>query len=131
MDLELKGKTAVVTGGTKGIGYAIAKEFLREGANVFICARNGNEVEQAVCQLSKDANAGKDSIYGFVADGTKENEMEAFAKKAASLTGRIDAWVNNIGTNKKRAGDFYQQLLVYMLNMYLYCSMDRNNHLHH
>ena len=109
MDLELEGKTAVVTGGSKGIGYAIANEFLREGANVFICARNGDELEKAICQLLKDANAGKDRIQGFVADGTKENEMEAFAKKAASLTGRIDAWVNNIGTNKKRAGNFYTE----------------------
>ena len=98
MNLELEGKTAVVTGGTKGIGYAIANEFLHEGANVFICARNVDELEKAICQLSKNANADKERIHGFVADGTKENEMEAFAKNAASLTGRM------CGSVSKNAG---------------------------
>lgn len=58
MDLNFKGKTAVVTGGSKGIGFAVAKEFLKEGANVFICARNQGELEGAVNQLSKLNGAG-------------------------------------------------------------------------
>ena len=108
MDLGLKGKTAVVTGASKGIGFAIAKEFLAEGANVFICARNKTELEEAVSALSKgDGIAG--SVHGLAIDGTKENDMERLAKEAASLTGSIDAWVNNIGTNKKRAGRFYTE----------------------
>ena len=46
MDLGLRGRTAVVTGGSKGIGYAVAKTFLEEGANVWICARKADEVDR-------------------------------------------------------------------------------------
>ena len=52
MDLGLRGRTAVVTGGSKGIGYAVAKTFLEEGANVWICARKADEVEDAAKRLS-------------------------------------------------------------------------------
>ena len=108
MDLDFKGKTAVVTGGSKGIGFAIAREFLLEGANVFLCARNQNELEAAVKELSEEVN-GSGKIKGLVLDGTKEGDMETLAQQAAALTGRIDAWVNNIGTNKKREGEFYTE----------------------
>lgn len=104
MDLNLKNKTAVVTGGSKGIGYEIAKTFLQEGANVFICARNEDELINAVKELSA---YGK--IQGLVLDGSKEESMEILAEKASELTGTIDAWVNNIGTNKRRAGEYYTE----------------------
>ncbi|MBP8248437.1 MAG: SDR family NAD(P)-dependent oxidoreductase, partial [Phenylobacterium sp.] len=51
MDLQLKGKTAVVTGATRGIGRAIADLFAEEGANVAICARNADQVAEAVAAL--------------------------------------------------------------------------------
>ena len=51
MDLGLKGKRAVVTGGSKGIGRAIAESFAAEGADVSICARNADEVAAAVAAL--------------------------------------------------------------------------------
>ncbi|MBP8245921.1 MAG: SDR family NAD(P)-dependent oxidoreductase, partial [Phenylobacterium sp.] len=51
MDLQLKGKTAVVTGATRGIGRAIADLFAEEGANVAICARNADQVAETVAAL--------------------------------------------------------------------------------
>ena len=52
MDLGLKGRKAIVTGGTRGIGRAIANLFAAEGADVAICARHGNEVEETVAALT-------------------------------------------------------------------------------
>ena len=52
MDLKLKNKTAVILGGTRGIGRSIANTFAEEGANVAICARNQEQVDEAVAALS-------------------------------------------------------------------------------
>jgi 3-oxoacyl-[acyl-carrier protein] reductase len=64
MDLQLKGKTAVVTGGTRGIGRAIAECFADEGANVAICARNADQVAEAV----KGLEAKGVKAFGAVVD---------------------------------------------------------------
>ena len=57
MDLGLKGKSVLVTGGSKGIGLAVAELFADEGANVAICARNADEVAKVVKALTKKASS--------------------------------------------------------------------------
>lgn len=104
MDLGLKNKVAVVTGGSFGIGYEIAKAFLKEGTNVVISARNKEKLDEAVKALSTFG-----SIQGFALDGSKQENMNLLAQNAAKVTGSIDVWVNNIGTNKKRSGEFYTE----------------------
>lgn len=66
MDLGLRGKVAVVTGGSKGIGYAAAKVFLEEGAKVAICARHEEELRQAAGELG---TAGACLLGGRGCDG--------------------------------------------------------------
>ena len=101
MDLGLRGKTAVVTGGSKGIGYAVAKAFLKEGANVVICSRNpGNAVES----LSEFGN-----VIGIEADVTKKEDAEYLADCAYKYFGRIDCWVNNVGASFPKEGTEYDE----------------------
>jgi 3-oxoacyl-[acyl-carrier protein] reductase len=88
MDLGLTGRRAVVTGGSKGIGYAIARELVGEGAHVAICARTQSEVEAAAKELG---------VHGFVTDVTKPDAVQAFIAAAADALGGIDVLVNNAG----------------------------------
>lgn len=123
MDLGLKGKTAVVTGGSKGIGYAVAKTFLEEGANVFICARNAEEVDAAVRSLSRatapsgtavsdgmampaatSAHTVYGAVYGTAADMTVEEDVYRAAKEAYDRFGSLDCWINNVGASFPRKG---------------------------
>jgi len=91
MDLGLKGKTAVVTGATRGIGRAIADLFAEEGANVAICARKADEVEATVAALkAKGVQA-----FGQVVDIADGPALKAFITKAGETLGGIDVVVSN------------------------------------
>jgi 3-oxoacyl-[acyl-carrier protein] reductase len=93
MELGLTGRRAVVTGGSKGIGYAIARELVGEGAHVVICARTRTEVEAAAKELGGDSHR----VHGFVTDVTKPDEVQTFIASAADALGGIDVLVNNAG----------------------------------
>jgi 3-oxoacyl-[acyl-carrier protein] reductase len=91
MDLQLKGKTAVVTGGTRGIGRAIAECFADEGANVAICARNAEQVAETVKALeAKGVKA-----WGAVVDIADGPVLQAFVRDAAAKLGGLDVLVSN------------------------------------
>jgi 3-oxoacyl-[acyl-carrier protein] reductase len=94
MDLGLSGRRAIVTGGSKGLGFAIAAELLAEGASVALCSRHGDELTGAVERLTKDA-AG--TVTGQVCDVTNPEQVTAFIEAAADALGGVDILVNNAG----------------------------------
>jgi 3-oxoacyl-[acyl-carrier protein] reductase len=93
MDLGLSGRRAVVTGGSKGLGRAIAAELLAEGAEVVICSRNEAELEATAAELRKPGG----TVIAFCCDVTDPNQVAAFIRESASSMGGIDILVNNAG----------------------------------
>ena len=92
MDLMLKGLKAIVTGGTKGIGRAIAETLAAEGADVAICARNPQEVADAVAAFSaKGVKASGKTVD--VSDGPA---LQAWVAEAAAELGGLDIVVANV-----------------------------------
>ena len=89
MELGLEGKRVLVTGGSKGLGYAIAAELIRERARVAICARNEEEVLAAGRELG--------AAHAQKADVTDLDQVQAFVADSAEALGGIDALVNNAG----------------------------------
>lgn len=101
MDLELKGKCAIVLGGTRGIGRAIAETFASEGANVGICARNADQVRDAIAALKdKGVRATGDSVD--ISDG---KALHSWVERAGNELGGIDVLVSNAGAMAQGAGE--------------------------
>lgn len=94
MDLNLKGKRAVVTGGSAGIGKAIARGLAQEGVNVAICGRTVETLKAAAEELSAETGS---TIIPITADLTRTEDAEKFIAEAASQLGGIDILVNNAG----------------------------------
>jgi NAD(P)-dependent dehydrogenase (short-subunit alcohol dehydrogenase family) len=92
--VNLNGKTAIVTGSTKGIGRAIAEALSREGVNVCISARHADEVERAAGEM---ADAGEGRVVGAVCDVRDYEEVKALFEHAAAEFGGVDVLVNNAG----------------------------------
>lgn len=96
MDLNLKGKRAVVTGASLGIGEAVVKMLAEHGADVSFCARNPNAVDE----LSSFKSA-KGSIKGFVADMGNKESTDSFIGSVQE-DGPVDILVNNVGASPSR-----------------------------
>jgi NAD(P)-dependent dehydrogenase (short-subunit alcohol dehydrogenase family) len=90
--MDLRGKIALVTGGTKGIGYAIAESLLRAGVKVFICARNAQEIGEALAAFAALGEA-----RGAVCDVRSESGVSAALEECERAFGGLDILVNNAG----------------------------------
>ena len=96
MDLGLAGRRAVVTGGSKGLGLAIAAELVAEGAAVAICSRHAAELDDAAAALAKQAGDSA-QILALACDVTDPEQVTAFVDGAAAALGGVDILVNNAG----------------------------------
>jgi len=119
----LKDKIAVVTGGTKGIGYAIAESLLKNGAKVFICARDKFELKRALEKLSA---LGK--VDGEICDVRTEAQVEAMFSECKRVFGGIDILVNNAGigiigktVEQMSSEDFEQTLQTNLFGVFYTC----------
>jgi 3-oxoacyl-[acyl-carrier protein] reductase len=97
LELGLKGKIAVVTGGSDGIGRATALRFAREGADVAVCARRQEPLDQTAAEIRK---AGA-QVLALSADMSKKADIERFIKAVIERFGRIDILVNTAGTSAR------------------------------
>ena len=88
---RFKGKTVIVTGASSGIGRGVAERFSREGANVVICARHEDRLQQVAAQLPHDRTLAQ------VADVSKFAEVESLVAAAVKRFGGLDVIVNNAG----------------------------------
>src|SRR5437667_1847120 len=86
--MNLKGKTAIVTGGTKGIGRAIVEALLGEGLSVCIAARKQDEIDKAISELGGNAS-------GFVCDVRDYDQVKALIAHTVKELGGLDILVNN------------------------------------
>lgn len=94
MDLNMKNKVAIITGGSKGIGFASALLLAKEGADIAICGRNLSKLEEAAALIKEET--GKE-IYYASKDVTMKNDCEDFIKETAERFGGIDILINNAG----------------------------------
>jgi Tropinone reductase 1 len=121
---DLKGKRALVTGGTKGIGRAIAEEFLGLGAEVLIVARNSKEVHATVEEWQ-----GKGwPVWGVVGDVSEEEGRQWIVATIKERWGRLDVLVNNVGTNiRKKLVDYVEEEYrqVFEVNLFATIAMCR------
>lgn len=122
--MDLTGKTAVVTGGTKGIGRAIAESLVNAGVNVSFSARHEREIERAAAELNE---AGPGRAAGFFCDVRHEAQVKAFFAQTVEKFGGVDILVNNAGigmfaTVESMSADDFRAVIETNLCGVFYCS---------
>jgi len=121
---ELSGKSAVVTGGTQGIGFEIARLFSLSGAKVLLSGRSKDKAEAAAAKIS--AESGQET-FGFAADVSKSADVQAMLNYALDKFGGLDILVNNAGITKDglvlrmSEADFDEVLAVNLKGAFLCC----------
>lgn len=119
----MKGKIAVITGGTKGIGRAIAESLLKEGVKVFICARNKSELKKALEELSASGQ-----VEGEICDVRSEAQVKMMLDECVRLFGGVDILINNAGigiigktVEEMSAEEFEQTLQTNLFGVFYAC----------
>ncbi|NNF03193.1 MAG: SDR family oxidoreductase [Rhodothermales bacterium] len=97
MDLQLAGKSAIVTGASRGLGFAIARSLAREGCNLVICDRTADELQAAAADLRAEGVG----VEGLQLDITDAGAGDALVGAAREKYGRLDVFVGNAGGNRR------------------------------
>ena len=117
----LKDKTALVTGGTKGIGLAIVTEFLELGARVIFTARTKSDVER----LEKELGTKYAFVKGIAADASKPGDRAKTVKAVEKEWDHLDIFVNNAGSNiRKKIDEYTQEEIDYLINLLYFPAID-------
>ncbi|HUX14380.1 MAG TPA: SDR family oxidoreductase [Spirochaetia bacterium] len=95
MDMKLAGKVAVITGGSVGIGLAVAEALAREGVNIALCARDKERVEAQATRIAREFGV---KTIGSAVDVAKTADIARFVKEVESSFGFADILINNAGT---------------------------------
>src|SRR5688572_33347790 len=99
MDLHLTGKVAIVTGASRGLGFASARALINEGCQVAICARGAERLEQAAGELKFAAPQGAE-VLAISADVSTAEGVSHVIETTAQRLGGIDILVNNVGLGR-------------------------------
>ena len=99
MEARLDGRAALITGGSRGLGRAMAMEFARSGADVGIIARRAEVVAKTVEEIK---NESKGKVFGYAGDIAKADDIKRIFDRACKDLGRVDIVVNNAGTSMAR-----------------------------
>jgi 3-oxoacyl-[acyl-carrier protein] reductase len=94
VNLNLEGKTALITGSSQGIGKAISGVLAREGADVIICSRNSEKIQEAIGEIQKQTES---NVYGYTVDLSRPDSVEGFLYQLRSDFKIIDILVYNTG----------------------------------
>ncbi|MCK8490321.1 MULTISPECIES: SDR family NAD(P)-dependent oxidoreductase [Spirosoma] len=92
--IDFHEKTVVITGGSRGLGLELARQFAQEGANVAICARDQDELDRAQEDLRRRGS----DVFTYACDVTDKAQVEQFIKAVGQVLGSVDVLVNNAGT---------------------------------
>jgi len=120
---DLAGKGALVTGGTKGIGRAIAVALAARGTNVFTFGRHEQDLNEAIADIEKCANRAK--VHGITADQAKREEVRRVFDEADRHLGKVDILINNAalpGDTVEKSGDDWEYVVATNLNGYMWCA---------
>ncbi len=120
--MDLKGKVAIVTGGAKGIGYAIAERLLKEGATVFICGRDKMDLKDSMSRLSQFG-----PVDGELCDVRSDAQVQMMFAECVRLYAGVDILINNAGvgyfgkTVEELTAEDWRQTIETNLNGVFYC----------
>ena len=118
---NLKGKRALITGATRGIGRAVAEEFLQLGAEIFIIARDKKRLDETLKQWNKSGF----KAYGLAGDVGKTEIRQTLFEQVERIWGRLDVLVNNVGTNiRKKATEFSEEEYDFIMEANLKATFD-------